>query len=133
MKSQSIIFIVLILVIFYVLFIVPQRRQQKNRQTMVNKLGPGAKVLTSGGIYGEIVSVEGDVLLVRIAEDVEIELDQRAIIRVVAEAPLTDITEDEDDEEFGDEEENESLSRFDEGDQEELVKGEESSGAPHRS
>ncbi|WDL96183.1 preprotein translocase subunit YajC [Alicyclobacillus sp. ALC3] len=124
MKTQSILFIVLIVVVFYVLFMLPQRRQQKNRQTMMNKLGPGAKVLTSGGIYGEIVSVEGDVLLVRIAEDVEIELDQRAIIRVVEEAPLTDITEDEDGEEFGDDEENEGFSHVDD---------EESQSAPPRS
>lgn len=116
MKSQSIIFIVLILVVFYALFIVPQRRQQKNKQKMMQKLGPGAKVLTSGGIYGQIVSVEGEVLILRIADDVEIEIDQRAVIRVVEAAASNALPDTEMDGESRFEED--KFSRFEKGDQE---------------
>lgn len=87
MSSKNIIFIVLILAVFYMLFIVPQRRNQKNRQNMMKQLGPGAKVLTSGGLYGHVVAINGDVLVVRVADGVDIEFDQRAIIRVVEGAP----------------------------------------------
>lgn len=83
MKGTSIIYLVILLVVFYVLMFLPQRRQQKQKQTMMASLGPGAKVLTSGGIYGQVVSIHDSVIVAKIAHDVEIELDSRAIIRVV--------------------------------------------------
>jgi preprotein translocase subunit YajC len=82
-KSQSIIYLVILLVVFYVLMFLPQRRQQKKKQTMMASLNPGAKVLTSGGIYAVVISVHDSVIVAKIAQDVEIELDSRAIIRVI--------------------------------------------------
>ncbi|MCL6548918.1 MAG: preprotein translocase subunit YajC [Alicyclobacillus sp.] len=73
--------------VFYFLLIVPQRRQQKQRSAMMAQLGPGAKVLTSSGIYGHVVNVRNDILRVRIAPDVEVEMDNRAVVRVVEPAP----------------------------------------------
>lgn len=75
------------LAVFYFLFIVPNRRQQKNRQQMMQRLGPGAKVLTAGGMYAQIVEVHGDIIVAKIAAEVEIELDSRSIVRVVEPAP----------------------------------------------
>lgn len=83
MKGTSIIYLVILLVVFYVLMFLPQRRQQKQKQTMMSSLGPGAKILTSGGIYGQVISIHDSVIVAKIAQDVEIELDSRAIIRVV--------------------------------------------------
>lgn len=83
----SILLIVLMLAVFYALMILPQRRQQRQRQTMMEQLGPGAKILTAGGIYGVVVGVQDDILLVRVAPDVELEIDNRAVLRVVTPAP----------------------------------------------
>jgi preprotein translocase subunit YajC len=88
-STSSIIFIIVILALFYLLMLLPQRRNQKRRMEMMQKLGPGAKVLTTAGIYGEVVTVGEDRLTVRIAPDVEVEMDQRAILNVLAEAPTT--------------------------------------------
>lgn len=50
---------------------------------MMKQLGPGAKVVTTSGIYGDVVEVTEDRIYVDIAPDVEVELDPRAILRVV--------------------------------------------------
>jgi len=63
--------------------VLPQRRQQKQRKSMMANLGPGAKVLTAGGIYAQITEVHQDLYVARIAPDTEVELDLRAILRVV--------------------------------------------------
>ncbi|SFU78624.1 preprotein translocase subunit YajC [Alicyclobacillus macrosporangiidus] len=88
--TQNIILLVVMLVVFYALLIVPQRRQQKQRQNMMKQLGPGAKILTTAGIFGRVVQVNDDVLVVNIADGVDIQLDSRAVLRVVEPAPQAD-------------------------------------------
>lgn len=83
--SSSILFLILLIVVFYVLILLPQRRQQKNRAEMMKKLGPGARVMTAAGLYGEIVAMRGDIAVIRIADGVDVEMDQRAIVRVIEE------------------------------------------------
>ncbi|WP_245629651.1 preprotein translocase subunit YajC [Alicyclobacillus sendaiensis] len=78
-------FLILLIVVFYVLVLLPQRRQQKNRAEMLKKLGPGARIMTAAGLYGEIVAMQGDIAIVRIADGVDVEMDQRAIVRVLEE------------------------------------------------
>lgn len=80
---SNILLIVIVLAVFYALMILPQRRQARQRTTMMKQLGPGAKVVTTSGIYGEVVEVTDDRIYVDIAPDVEVELDPRAILRVV--------------------------------------------------
>ena len=63
---------------YFVLF-VPQRKKQKAQQNLIFTLGPGDEVVTSGGIYGGVTEVEGDVLYLEIAPDIEIKVAKRAI------------------------------------------------------
>lgn len=85
----NIVLIVVVLAVFYALMILPQRRQAKQRTAMMNQLSPGAKVVTTSGIYGDVVEITGDRVYVNIAPDVEVELDPRAILRVVEPANFT--------------------------------------------
>ncbi len=71
--------ILLILVIFYFLLILPAQRRQKKTQEMLRSLKPGDKVITSGGIYGTIVGIEGDTVQLRIAEQIKIKVARSAI------------------------------------------------------
>ncbi|AEJ44132.1 preprotein translocase, YajC subunit [Alicyclobacillus acidocaldarius subsp. acidocaldarius Tc-4-1] len=87
---------ILLIVVFYVLILLPQRRQQKSRAEMMKKLGPGARVMTAAGLYGEIVAMQGDIAIVRIADGVDVEMDQRAIVRVVEEGHGAEHDEAED-------------------------------------
>ena len=52
-----IIYIVAIFAIFYFLMIRPQKKKEKERKEMLNKIGPGDKVVTIGGLFGEVDSI----------------------------------------------------------------------------
>ena len=71
--------LVVIMVIFYVLLILPAQRRQKKTQGMLSALKTGDKVLTSGGIYGTIVGLEGEAVQLRIADQVKIKVARSAI------------------------------------------------------
>ncbi len=68
-----------ILVIFYFLLILPAQRQRKRQSQMLAALKTGDKVITSGGIYGTIVGLRDEVVQLRIADQVRIEVSRSAI------------------------------------------------------
>ena len=71
-------------VIFYFLLIRPQQKRQKQHNTMLTQLKKGDKVLTSGGIYGLIERVREDgVLVVKVADNVKVEMAKSAVSTVV--------------------------------------------------
>lgn len=70
---------IIFVLIFYFLIYRPQKKQQAQRETMLSALKKGDKVLTVGGIYGTIVGFSGDVITLKIAEKVEIEVNRTAI------------------------------------------------------
>jgi preprotein translocase subunit YajC len=72
----------LILVVFYFLLVAPMRKRQKELQQMVEKLQKGDKVVTNGGIHGEVAGLEGAVVLVKIADGVKVRVSKSAIAQV---------------------------------------------------
>lgn len=71
--------LIVIFVIFYFFLIRPQQKRAKEQQKMLNAIKKDDRVLTSGGIYGTIASVNGDVLEVKIAENVKVKMARSAI------------------------------------------------------
>ena len=69
--------LVLIFVIFYFLMIVPQRKQQRRVQDMLDNLKTGDKVVFGGGIYGTVTIVREDrrTVQVRVAESPSVKID----------------------------------------------------------
>ena len=74
--------LVIIMVIFYLLLILPAQKRQKQTQAMLNALKNGDKVVTSGGIYGTIVGLEGESVQLRIADQVKVRVARSAITGV---------------------------------------------------
>jgi preprotein translocase subunit YajC len=72
----------LILVVFYFLLVAPMRKRQRELQQQVDKLQKGDKVVTNGGLHGEIAGIEGPVVLLKVADQVKVKLDKAAIARV---------------------------------------------------
>jgi preprotein translocase subunit YajC len=68
-----------VVLIFYLLLFLPQQRQRKKVQQMQNELKAGDKVITTSGIYGTIVGVEGDTVQLRIAEQTRIRISRQSI------------------------------------------------------
>ena len=61
-----IIFLVLIFALFYFVMIRPQRKRQKEHETMVQDLQKGDRVITAGGIYGTIESLSEDSIVLKV-------------------------------------------------------------------
>ncbi len=61
-----VIFLVVIFGLFYLLMIRPQRRRQKEHTTMVRELQKGDRVVTAGGIYGQIESMGDESVVLKI-------------------------------------------------------------------
>ncbi len=61
----GLIFPLMILAIFYFLMIVPQRRQVKAHQALVDSLQKGDEVVTAGGLIGEITGIKDDAVQLR--------------------------------------------------------------------
>ena len=74
--------LVLIMVIFYVLLILPAQRRQKKTQAMLIALKTGDKVVTTGGLYGTIVGLDGEAVQLRIADQVKVKVARSAIAGV---------------------------------------------------
>jgi preprotein translocase subunit YajC len=71
--------LVIIMGIFYVLLILPAQRRQKKTQEMINALKNGDKVVTTGGLFGTIVGIEGDSVQLRIADQVKVKVLRSAV------------------------------------------------------
>jgi preprotein translocase subunit YajC len=69
----------IILVIFYVLILMPMQRRQKKVQEFQGALKVGDKVVTTGGIYGQITRVNDKSVQLQIANNVRIEIARAAI------------------------------------------------------
>ena len=80
---QFLIIMVLMLGVMYVLMIRPQRQRQAQQQSMIDGANVGDDVLTTGGIYGTISEVEGDDIVVEIADGVTVHMTRRGIAAVL--------------------------------------------------
>jgi preprotein translocase subunit YajC len=69
--------------VMYFLLIRPQNAKKRAAQEMLSKIGPGDEIITIGGIYGDVVEVSDDKVVLEIAEDVHIEVARRAIAQIV--------------------------------------------------
>jgi len=69
----------LIFVIFYVVLMLPMQRQRKALQQVIANLKKGDRVLTTGGLYGEVTAVEGATVMLRIADNVRVRVAKAAI------------------------------------------------------
>jgi preprotein translocase subunit YajC len=78
--------LILIFVIFWFLVIAPMRRQQKRRQEVIDNLKRGDKVITNGGLFGEVVAIEGAAVHLKVADATKIKVSRSAIAGLQGEA-----------------------------------------------
>ena len=70
-----------IIVVMWLFMIRPQRKQQKELNEFRNSLKKGDKVVTVGGIYGEIVEVSEKTVLIRVDGDVKLRVDKQGLVK----------------------------------------------------
>ncbi len=69
----------LVFLVFYVVWFLPLRKRQKQVEQVVANLQRGDRVVTNGGIFGEVVRAEGPVVVLKIADNVKIRVRRVAI------------------------------------------------------
>ena len=74
-----VVFMVLLFGVFYFLIIRPQRKRQQEHQEMAEKLQPGDRIITIGGIYGRIESVREDSIVIKVESGATIRMAKNAI------------------------------------------------------
>jgi len=71
--------IIIIGIIFYVLIFMPMRKRQKKVEAMIAALTNGDAVITNSGIYGVIAGVKEKTFILKIADQVKIEIAKNAV------------------------------------------------------
>ena len=72
-----------------------QSKERKRREEMLNSIMAGTKVLTLGGIYGTVDSVNGDIFKIKIADNVKIEVNRNGIASVIKDEKATESAAEE--------------------------------------
>ena len=72
-----------IIVIMYFVLIRPQKKRQQEQQRLVSSLKTGDKVVTNAGIHGLIANVKETTVMLKVADNVKIEVEKSAINSVV--------------------------------------------------
>ena len=73
----------IMVVIFYFMLIRPQQRREKERQALLTNIKTGDRVVFSGGIIGIITNVKDKVFVIKIADNVKIEVSRGAVTQVL--------------------------------------------------
>lgn len=86
--GSPLVMMVIVMVIFYVMLILPQQRQRKKTQAMLQALKAGDKVITTSGIYGTVNAIDGETVILKIADTgsspVKIRISRSAVAQVEA-------------------------------------------------
>ena len=77
-------FFAAIFAIFYFLLIRPQQKERRRREQMLGALKKGDRVVTSGGLHGTVVGLNEHAVMLKIADQVKVEVDRAAVARVMS-------------------------------------------------
>jgi preprotein translocase subunit YajC len=75
----------LVFVIFYFFIIRPQNKKQKDTEKMISALKKGDKVITIGGLHGEVSSTKEHTVIIRVDDNCKLEFSRSAIASVQGE------------------------------------------------
>jgi preprotein translocase subunit YajC len=81
---------VLVLAIFYFIILLPMKRKQQKVQTFLDGLKVGDRVITTGGIYGQITRLGEGSLQIQVADKIKIEVARAAIGGYQGQAPVVE-------------------------------------------
>ena len=75
-------FIFIFVIMYFVLFR-PQKKRQQEQQRLVSSLKTGDRVVTNAGIHGLIANVKETTVIVKVADNVKIEMEKSAVTNVL--------------------------------------------------
>jgi preprotein translocase subunit YajC len=84
---------VLVLAIFYFIILLPMRKKQQKVQTFLESLKVGDRVITTGGIYGQVTKLGGETVQLQIADKLRIEVAKASIGGYQGQPPVVEPSE----------------------------------------
>jgi preprotein translocase subunit YajC len=78
----------MMLLIFYLLVLMPMRRRQKKVQQFQASIKVGDKVITTGGMYGQVTRIDENTAQIQVADKVKIEVARAAIAGYQGQDPV---------------------------------------------
>ena len=86
-QSQPPMFVSMIPLVFmfglvYFMFLRPQQKQQRDHQALVSALKKFDEVVTIGGLHGTVLNTKESTVVLRIDDNVKVEIDRTAVARV---------------------------------------------------
>lgn len=75
-------FIFIFIIMYFVLFR-PQKKRQHEQQRLMASLKTGDRVVTNAGIHGLIANVKDTTVIVKVADNVKIEMEKSAVTTVL--------------------------------------------------
>ncbi len=73
----------LMIVIFYFMLIRPQQRREKERRAMMDSIKSGDRVVFGGGILGMVANVKEKTVMIKIADNVKVEVSRAAVTQIL--------------------------------------------------
>ena len=80
----------LVLGIFYFIILLPMKRKQQKVQEFIDNLKVGDRVITTGGLHGQITRLGGDTIQLQIADKVRVEVAKAAVGGYQGQAPVVE-------------------------------------------
>lgn len=68
-----------VILIMYFLMIRPQQKRQKEHKNMLEAIKKGDKVITTAGMHGTVVDIDGNSFVIQVADNVKITFEKHAI------------------------------------------------------
>jgi preprotein translocase subunit YajC len=84
-------FIVFIFVVFYLLMIRPQMKRAKEHKRMLSSIAKGDEVVTNGGLVGKVREIGENLVVVEIANQVEVRVQRPSISGVLPKGTMTSL------------------------------------------
>ena len=77
--------------LMYLLIIRPQRKRQKEHQTLIDSLSKGNEVVTAGGILGKVAKAEGDYISLQVSDNVELKIQKASVHAILPKGTIKSI------------------------------------------
>ena len=74
---------IFLFIIMYFVMIRPQKKRQQQQQQLISALKTGDRVVTSAGIHGLIANVKETTVMLKVADNVKIEVEKSAVTNVL--------------------------------------------------
>jgi len=82
-QLQALLPMIIIFALMYFMLIRPAQKQRKNTQAMQNSLAKGNKIVTIGGLHGEIEAIDDSSVLIKVEDGSKLRFERAAIGKII--------------------------------------------------